>query len=924
MSHPLGRIESVRHATLAAGARIGFYEIVGPIGAGGMGEVYRAHDSKLGRDVAIKVLPQAFAADPDRLARFEREARLLAALNHPNIAQIHGLDESDGVLALVMELVDGETLADRIARGPVPLAEALPIARQIAEALAAAHEQGIIHRDLKPANVKVRPDASVKVLDFGLAKWSEPATAAHAMNSPTLSARSTQQGLILGTAAYMSPEQATGKPVDRRTDLWSFGVVLFEMLTGRRVFEGESVSHVIAAVLKDEPDWTSLPLRTPAPIRQLLRNCLEKDPRNRLDSARAARLDIDDALSLRTDSDIGATAPLLRRSSRRPAALVLYGLVATVAAIAFGYRAAHLSDRSELRVTTLALPAPEGTSLDTLAVSPNGEMIAFTAADVTGRTVLWLRSLGSAEPRRLVESTSVIFPFWSPDSRFVAYASKGFLWKVAVDGGPPQALCPVTAERGATWGLRGDIVFSPTGTTLQRVSADGGTPTPLTSLDLSHGESSHRWPAFLPDGRHYVFTVRSTQPDNRGVWLGEIGSDRRSRLLPDLTNAQYVPTRDGQGVLLFVRGSSLLAQHLDISSARITGDPVTLASRVSMTVAWTFADFSASERLLAYATTAGPRWHEQAWLDRTGRRIGSTEFLAGVSSLSLSRDERRLLISALDWNTGVDKLWLLDLRRGAQSRFTREDVEAQKGGIWSPDGQRMAFIESNRIVIADADGTNRVFVPKDLDRRFEGRQVILNDWSPDGRVLLATVGTGQRSELWAIPASAETGATPASLTAGIATADSGRFSPDGKWIAYDIHSTTGGCGPASVGCLDRLSDDGDASLQSQVYLQPFSTTHSGGRVQISTRGGATPRWNPDGNELFYFAIGRTKLMSAKLHEGRDPDQPTVAFELPYVSIRNDFVVADHGRRFLTSMPPSKSGEPAAVVLNWTAALAGSR
>jgi Tol biopolymer transport system component len=330
-----------------------------------------------------------------------------------------------------------------------------------------------------------------------------------------------------------------------------------------------------------------------------------------------------------------------------------------------------------------------------------------------------------------------------------------------------------------------------------------------------------------------------------------------------------------------------------------------------VTVAWTFADFSASQRLLSYATTAGPRWHEQAWLDRTGKRIGSTDFLAGVNKLSLSRDERRLLISALDWSTGVVKLWLLDVYRGAQSRFTREDADVQRNAVWSPDGKRIAFTESNGIVIADADGPQRLLLLKDLDKHFGGRSVDLNDWSRDGRFLLATVRTGRSSELWTIPTAIETIAQATPLATGIATAENAKFSPDGRWIAYDSQNATN----------DRTAD---ASLVSQVYLQPFSSAHAGNRVQISTAGGLNPRWNPDGNELFYFSAERTKLMCVEFRGGKDPAQPSVVFELPYVSIRNDFVVADHGHRFLTSMPPSKAGQPAAMVLDWTAALAGAR
>ena len=509
---------------LTNGTRLGPYEIIAPLGAGGMGEVYRARDTKLNRDVAIKVLPEMFAADADRLARFEREAQVLASLNHPNIAHLYGLEDHGATRALVMELVEGPTLADRIAAGPVVLADALPIARQIAEALEAAHEKGIIHRDLKPANVKVRDDGTVKVLDFGLAKALDPSAGSNTgeMNSPTMTAWATQMGLLIGTAAYMSPEQARGKAVDRRADIWAFGVVLYEMLSGDRAFKGEDISDTLAAVLRQEIMLSALPATTPLRLKRLIERCLERDPKQRLRDIGEARIEIarieaGGADMMETSAAASAAAVAAPRWKRAlPWALAGVTTVALVAALLL--RAPGRAPSNESRPMRFTIPAPEKSSFaGSMALSPDGRKLVFVATS-GGTASLWLRSLDSPSPQSLPGTESAASPFWSPDSRWIAFFAQGKLKKIESSDGLAKTLCDAADSRGGTWNRDDLILFSPSSSDgLYCVSADEGAVTKVTKLDSSANESSHRWPCFLPDGRHFLYLVTSGQPDKQGI-----------------------------------------------------------------------------------------------------------------------------------------------------------------------------------------------------------------------------------------------------------------------------------------------------------------------------------------------------------------------------------------------------------------------
>ncbi|HZN03315.1 MAG TPA: protein kinase, partial [Candidatus Polarisedimenticolia bacterium] len=531
---------------LSRGTKLGAYEVIGPIGAGGMGEVYRARDTRLQRDVAIKVLPDLQNAEPERLARMAREAQALAALNHPNIAQIHGLEESGGVRALVMELVEGEDLSTLIARGPMPFAEARPIARQIAEALESAHEQGIVHRDLKPANVKVRQDGTVKVLDFGLAKITDPLSSASGGRgdlalSPTLTAQATRAGVILGTAAYMSPEQARGRMVDRRADVWAFGVVLYEMLTGRRAFEGEDISITLANVLKEDVDWRALPADLPPPTRRLLRRCLDKDPRRRLSAMGDARLELDDSLA--RDADAGAATTAAARGRRGVTIAIGLAIAAGAALLTAGVMRAWAPTAAPAPapgVTRLAIALPEGAEVTEtnrlpLALSPDGTMLAYIGRHEGGVRQLYLKRLGDRDPIALQDTDGAISPFFSPDGQWIAFFAQGKIKRIAVGGAALQIVASeVPDPRGGTWTDDGQIYFTPTNTSgLYKVPAAGGAATPVTKLDPEKDEISHRWPEALPGGRSLLFTVwTGPGSDERRIVVQSLESGERHALVP--------------------------------------------------------------------------------------------------------------------------------------------------------------------------------------------------------------------------------------------------------------------------------------------------------------------------------------------------------------------------------------------------------
>jgi Tol biopolymer transport system component len=880
-----------------------------------MGEVWRARDTRLQRDVAIKVLPEALATEPERLARLMREAQALASLNHPNIAQIHGLEESGGVRALVMELVEGDDLSDVIARGAMPFAEALPIARQIAEALEAAHEQGIIHRDLKPANVKVRRDGAVKVLDFGLAKVMDPLTSGSGGRagselgaSPTLTAQATRAGVILGTAAYMSPEQARGRAVDRRADVWAFGAVLYEMLTGRRAFEGEDVSYTLANVLKENVDWGPLPADLPPGVRRLLRRSLEKDPRRRLASMADARLELDDTEPAAGVAGVAAAAGASpsRGMSRR---LALGLAAAAVLMAAFAFAVGILYDRSVAKppqVVRAFIPPPDkatfrfvgGGNVGPMGVSPDGRMVAFTAQGPDG-IQLYVRAFDALTPQLLPGTTGGAMPFWSPDSRNIGFYADGQMKRIAAAGGPALTICDVgVVGRGGTWSRDGVIVFAPSPSgPLHQVKDSGGQSTPVTQLDIAQGETSHRWPQFLPDGKHFLYFVRfgglGTSNENNGIKIGSLDGSPPSFLIRTQSNVAYA-----SGHLLFLRDTTLMAQPFDPERRALSGDAVPLAEQVQAEPASAVGVFAASEAgVLVYQTGGEIAGSNLFWRDRAGKQIGTLGDAATYMDVKLSPDRRKVAVSMLDPHVGPPDLWIYDVARGLRSRFTF-DPAADRWPVWSPDGTRVAF-SSNRKGQMDlyirsyaGAGVEELILESDRDK-------ILSDWSADGRHLLYEIrgDAKTRSDVWALPLAGDR--TPFPVLQTTFREVEAVFSPDGRWVAYNS----------------------DESGRSEIYVAPFPGP--GRKWQISTTGGILPRWSRTGKEIFFDGPGE-RLMAAEVSASGDTfdvgrTQPL--FEVRSQRPGNVFDVTPDGQRFLVNTASvAFNSAPMTLVVNWPAAL----
>jgi serine/threonine protein kinase len=882
--------------SLSPGSRLGPYEILTPIGAGGMGEVYRAKDTKLKRDVALKVLPEAFAADPERMARFQREAEVLASLNHTNIAHIYGIEDR----AIVMELVEGES-----PKGPMPFDEAWKIASQIAAGLEYAHEKGIVHRDLKPANIKITPDGIVKLLDFGLAKaFSTPAAVSGSPeNSPTLTLGATQLGVILGTAAYMAPEQAKGKPVEKRADIWSFGVVLYELLTGERLFDGEDISETLAQVLTKRLDFERVPPRS----RRILQRCLEKDPRQRLRDIGEVRFLIDELPPV-------AITPPTRAPRFRTLGWIAAGAIAIVAGIALWAPWRTLPVPETLR---FQVPQPEKATFGPNAppaLSPDGRKLAFIAN--SGVNQIWVRSLDTLEARPLpgTENTAAVV-FWSSDSRSIAYWTpppQSKLKRVEIAGGPPQSLCdtPNSPAMGA-WSRDGVIIFHTQG--LTRVPAGGGACAPLTKLDPSRGETSHSFPSFLPDGRHFVYLRVSNRSEVNGIYVGSLDDspDRQStnRILATDSGAQFVPSRDSKlGYLLFTREGTLMAQPFEPGRFQMAGDAVPAAEQVGGGASATGSFFTASPTgVLAYRS--GPNGGlgnlRLTWLDRQGKILGqAADPIASASSgVAFSADGTRAAFTRLDsqGGGGNQDLWLYEFERGTATRFTSNPA-VEMSPVWSPDGKEIVFA-SDRDAVRDLyrKAANNATPEEPLFK--SGEPKLPTDWSRDGRFLLfqnAGAKTGQ--DLFYL-AMAGPGAAPPKPQVYIQTDSqetAARFSPDGRFVAY-----------AS-----------DFSGILEVYLQTFPDP-KGGRWQVSKGGGQLPHWRGDGKELFYFA-GAGNLMAVDLtlapavHIGN----PRMLFQFP--AGPNVFDVTGDGQKFLKlALPGVGANSPAAaitVVLNWQAGL----
>jgi eukaryotic-like serine/threonine-protein kinase len=889
---------------LVSGTKLGSFEVVGPLGAGGMGEVYRASDTKLKREVALKVLPELFTGDAQRMARFEREAQVLAALNHANIAAIFGLEESDGSRALVMELVEGPTLAERIAlphtgaeKGrPVPLDEALLIAKQIAEALEYAHERGIIHRDLKPANIKVKPDGAVKVLDFGLAKaLADDPASGDISTSPTLSIAATQAGVILGTAAYMSPEQAKGKSADRRADIWAFGCVFFEMLTGEQPFEGETVSETLAAVIKDEPPWTKLPGETPVGIQKLIRRCLMKDPKHRLQAIGEARITIEEILS--GTSDAPALSPLLSEQGRRetqdiaPWRRALPWAVAAVLGIALvGLLVASWRSRRPLSpLEVLRLVINDTSSLTSQpAISPDGRIIAGvlepdSGGDDAGK--LYVRTLDQFTGTPLRNTQGAANPFFSPDGSWIGYSSPQGLMKVPVKGGTPQLICPAASGAEAVWGPGNTIVFwgaESNGSLwpgLMRVSALGGAPEVLTSADASQGEFRDGWPTILPDGDTVLFTANT----KGGTRIDAVSLRTRQRRIVRAGGAyaRYDPS----GYLLFWVPPSinLLAAPFDAKRLEFTGAPASVIEGVFMTATRSMLFALASNGTLIYL----PEYRDNLefkvmWANRAGQFTPVLDAPGFWVQPRLSPDGERILLRKLATNC---ELWIYDLQRRVLTRLAYENDNHDP--LWMPDGKGVVFDVPNGsvrgLVWQAADGSGNL---KPLTHGLQS--FVPSSWSGDGRRLALTLSDKNVSQIWVLDR--DGAPEPQPFHQNGFDEKSASFSPDGRYLAYSS----------------------DQSGRFEIYITAYPGP--GAVTQVSPDGGTNPLWSRDGRELFYQ--NKMKMMAVKV-----ATQPGLSVGVAQELFRTDinpayrrvfgreYDVTPDGKRFVMLAPVGPTVSP---------------
>jgi eukaryotic-like serine/threonine-protein kinase len=864
-----------------SGETLSHFRVIGELGRGGMGVVYRAEDLRLGRQVALKFLPlHTTDCPPGMRERFQQEARAAAALSHPNICTIHGVEELAGQPVIEMELLEGETLAAHLGRGPLPLEKALAAALQIAAALEEAHRKGIVHRDLKPANIMLTANG-VKVLDFGLAKIvrQEAAGGEGGHSRP---------GANLGTWQYMSPEQAGGTNVDSRTDIWAFGVVLFEMLTGKPLFSSSgTVADIIAAVVTSEPDWNALPAETPAHVRNLLSCCLRKEPELRLRDIVAARV-------ILGEPDIARLATL-PASAAKPhrwlpwtiAAMALVG--ASVAGTVWLWPKPH-----EPVTASFPLLYPVGTkmvnaAMTTVVPSPDGRSIAFVATNPDTKGSLWIRPMGSVLARNLSQTDGATAPFWSPDSRFMAFFADSSLKKIAVTGGTPQVLCPVPKGppiEGGTWNSDGTIVFAAaTGRTLMRVPATGGQATPVTALDASAGERGHGWPQFLPDGRHLLYFALGADPEHGVVYVQQLGSTKRVRVLRNALHAVWSPT----GHLLYPREGTLFAQTMDPSTFQLTGEPAAVGESVVSNEANGRAAFAVSGNgMLAYLSGGAGKMRQLAWYDREGKRLEAVGKPGEYEAMRLSPDDRSV---ALTVRPGLrSDLGFLDLATGGLTTATGGSaaVIASTLGAWSPDSSHMAAnLGFAKGVLEWTAGSGKI-------RDFLPAGFYVNDWSPDGRLLLCADLEGR--VLATFPAD---GSSPPRIISETPYRKvQFRFSPDGRSVAYTSYESGG----------------------PEVTVASFPSFTE--KRQLSTEGGDTPAWRKDGRELFFLSPDQ-KMMAAEVKTGSKIDMgtPRTLFKQPpSVQLHRSYAPAGDGKRFLVMENMQGTPQEVLIVLNWTAAL----
>jgi Tol biopolymer transport system component/tRNA A-37 threonylcarbamoyl transferase component Bud32 len=885
--------------TLAAGTRVGPYEVLAAIGAGGMGEVYRAKDTKLGREVAIKVLPEKFFEHKESIARFEREAKSLAAVSHPNIAALYSFEEISARHLLVMELAEGLTLSDRLLKGPLPLDQLLKCATEIALALDAAHRHGIVHRDLKPGNVMLTK-SGVKLLDFGLAKAAtSPVQPSEMTSRPTeLPKNLTEKGTILGTFQYMAPEQLEGKEADSRTDIFAFGAVLYEMATGRKAFSGSSQASLISAIMSSEPPAiSSLQPMTPPALDRVVRTCLAKDPEDRFQTAHDLKLQLQ--WIAEGGAQAGAPAVVVaRRKNREKLAWALAGvavLAAAIFAVGFVRRAPRVS-----APISAAIPLPEKTFVESIALSPDGRTLAFTAGKAGAQPGLWIRTLESPAAQPVAGAEEASFAFWSPDSRFVGYFTQGSLKKIDPFGGPALTVCDAARGVGGAWNRDGIIVFAPTPTSpLFRVPASGGKPEPVTRLDASLHVTAHRYPVFLPDGRHFLYMAAnlsaSTGDPANSIRVGSLDGKTDKALVAGIaSNVSFVA-----GYVLYSSEGALFAVKLDPARLEVQGDPVPVAQRLSFSNWYGYVQFTAADDLLL-STPAFAIPSQLAWFDRNGRPAGTVGEPGLWVAPRLSPDGRRIAVGLLDLGRNTSDIWLYDVAGGAGTKFVFGNGN-NFGPVWAPASDRLLFGSDRKskgsrpdLWTKSLDGSSEEVFLESLDNRLP------EDWSLDGKFISFdnVPAQGKRNnQLWIAETAGEKKVRPFATEANY-QGDS-RFSPDGRWLAYDS----------------------DESGRLEVYVRPFPG--AGGRWQISTAGGSQPHWRRDGKELT-FLTPENKIMAVPIStaSGFHAGPAALLFSVhPSLNGTAYDASGDHQRFLVNTVPDEQGSPPLSLLIHWTRLLA---